>query len=69
MKDLGKVKTIIGWQIIRDLVIKSLKVSQSAYIRDLLKEENPTNCNTPTTPIKAGSTIKINKPNDYDKAN
>lgn len=54
MKDLGEVKTIIGWQISRDLSTRTIRVSQSAYIRDLLEEENLTNCNAPTIPMKAG---------------
>lgn len=35
----------------------------------MLREENLTNCNTFTTPIKVGLAIKINKPNNYNKAN
>ena len=69
MKDLDEVKTIIGWQITRDLSMKTIRFSQSAYIRDLLKEENLTNCNTLTIPMNAGLFIKIKEPDDYDKAN
>ena len=69
MKDLEEVKIIIGWQITRDLFIKTIRVSSSPYIRDLLKEENFTNCNALTTLMKASSFIKINKSDDYDKAN
>lgn len=32
IKDLGKVKVIIGWEIIRDLQTKILKIDQNAYI-------------------------------------
>lgn len=31
MKDLGKAKTIIGWDIIWDLLAKTLKINQKAY--------------------------------------
>ena len=68
MKDLGEVKTIIGWQITRNLSTRTIRVSQSAYIRDLLEEENLTNCNAPTIPMKAGSFIEMNEPDDYDEA-
>lgn len=68
MKDLGEVKTIIGWQITRDLATRTIKVSQSAYIRDLLEEENLTDCNAPTIPMKAGSSIEMSEPDDYDEA-
>lgn len=69
VQDLKEVKIIISWQIIRDLAIKTLKAGQSVYIRDLLKEKNFTNCNTSTILIKVGSLIKINKLNNYEKAN
>lgn len=69
MKELREVKTIIEWQIIRDLSTKTIRVSQLICIRDLLKEENLTNYNTLTIPIKFGLFIKINKPNNYNKAN
>ena len=69
MKNLGEVKTIIGWQITRNLSTRTIRVSQLAYIRDLLEEENLTNCNAPTIPMKAGSFIEMNEPDDYDEAN
>lgn len=57
MKDLGKVKTIIGWQITRDLVIGTIKIDQSAFIRDLIIEKAFINCNALVIPIKIGSVI------------
>ena len=67
MKDMGDVKTIIGWHVIRDRSTKILRIYQSAYIRDLLEEENLNDCNVATILMKAGSTIKMNEPNDYDE--
>ena len=32
VKDLGKVKTIIGWQITQDPVAQTMKIDQSAFI-------------------------------------
>lgn len=52
----------------RDLATRTIRVNQSAYIRDLLEEENLTNCNAPTIPMKADSGIEMNEPDDYDEA-
>lgn len=68
MNNLGKVKTIIGWQIMRDLATRTLRISQLAYIRDLLEKKNLTDCNAPTIPMKTGSAIEMNEPDDYEKA-
>ena len=40
MKDLGKAKKIIKWEITQDLVADTLKIDQKRYIQDLLKLEN-----------------------------
>lgn len=67
VKDLGETKTIIGWQITRDLMKGTLKIDQGAFIRDLLEEENMTDCNSVSIPMKAGSTIEMNEADDYDE--
>lgn len=37
MKDLEKVKSsIIRWQLTQDLVLGTMKIDQSAFIRDLV---------------------------------
>lgn len=54
MKDLGEVKTIIGWQITRDTATGTMKLDQSAFIRDLVIEEGPTDYNAKVIPVKAG---------------
>ena len=54
MKDLGEVKTIIGWQITRDTATGTMKLDQSAFIRDLVIEEGPTDCNAKVIPVKPG---------------
>lgn len=58
-KDLGEVKTIIGWQISRDTAMGTMKISQSAFIRDLVYEEKLTDCNANVIPMKAGSAIDM----------
>lgn len=68
VKDLGETKIIIGWQVTRDIEKGTLKIEQSACIRDLLEEEDPTDCKSVNIPMKAGSTIDMGEPNDYEKA-
>lgn len=63
------MKTIIGWRVIRDLYTKILRICQLVYIKDLLEEENLINCNAHTIPIKVGSAIEMNEPNNYNKTN
>ena len=66
VKDLGEVKTIIGWQITRNPSTQTLKIDQSSFIRDLVIEENLTNCNSNIIPMKAGSAIEMIKHDDYE---
>lgn len=51
-----------------DLATKTLRISQSSYIRDFFEERNLTNCNSPTILMKAGSFIEIDEPDSYEKA-
>ena len=67
MKDLSKIKTIIGWQITRDAATHTIKINQSAFIRDLVIEEKLTECNANVILIKTGLAIKIFNPDDYDE--
>lgn len=39
IKDLCKAKTIIKWEIIRDVKEKTLKIDQKRYIQDFLEAE------------------------------
>lgn len=68
MKNLKKVKTIISWQVKRDLGIRKFKIYQSVFIKNLVNKKNLINCNSPTIPIKAKSTIEMSKLNNYIKA-
>lgn len=67
MKDLGEVKTIIDWQITREPAAHTMKIDQSALIKDLVIEEGLTNCNANVIPIKAGSAIEITNLEDYQE--
>ena len=68
VKDLEEVKTIIGWQITRDLDTKTLKIDQSAFIHNLFKSENIANYNSVNIPMKARYFIDIQEPEDYKEA-
>ena len=67
-KDLGEVRTIIGWQIHRDSAAGTMKINQLAFIRDLVIEEGLTDCNANVIPMKAGSSIEMSDPEDYEEA-
>lgn len=69
MKDLEKVKTIIRWQINWDTVSEMIKISQSAFIRDLIIEEELTKCNTNVISMKTASAIKMTELEDYEEVN
>lgn len=66
VKDLGEVKTIIGWQITRNPSTQTLKIDQSSFICDLVIEKNLTNCNSNVIPMKAGFAIEMIEHNNYE---
>ena len=61
MKDLGKAKTIIGWEIIKDIEAGTLKSDQKRYIRDLLEAKEITSYHSTIPHIKAGSFISMDQ--------
>lgn len=65
MKDLGEAKTIIGWEITRDLQAKTLKIDQKGYIRDLLESEGMSSCHPTVLPMKAGSSLTLDQAGDH----
>lgn len=67
MKDLSEVKTIIRWQVTRDTAARTMKIDQSAFIRDLIIEEELIECNANFIPMKTGSSIEMPEPDDYNK--
>ena len=66
-KDLGEVKTIIGWQISQDIAAETMKIDLSAFIKDLVIEEGLTNCNATIISIKAGLAIDMPNANNYEE--
>ena len=69
MKDLGEVKTIIGWEITQDLTANTLKIDQKGYIQDLLKAKEMTFCHPTVLLVKAGSTFFLDQAGDHQQAN
>lgn len=67
IKDQGKAKTIIGWQITRNK--STMKIDQSAFIRDLVEDEGMRDCNPVSTPMKAGNFIDMQREDDYEEVN
>lgn len=65
MKDLGEVKTIIGWQITKNSTLGTMKIDQSVFIRNLVIKKGLTNCNATIILIKADSIIDMPDANDY----
>lgn len=59
IKDFGKVKTIIRWQIYEDFVAKIIKINQSVFVQDLMIEKNLIDSNANVTSMKTGSSIDM----------
>lgn len=67
IKDLGEVKTIIGWQITQRPSI--IKIDQLAFIHNHIKEEGMRDYNLVNTPMKAGNFIEMQDEDNYKKVN
>ena len=67
LKNLRKVKTIIGWQISRDTVLNIMKIDQLVFIKDLVIKKRLIEYNPNVIPIKVGSAIDISKVGDYEE--
>lgn len=61
MKDLGKAKTIIGWEITQDIQAGTLKINQKGYIQDLIESEEISLYYLIILPIKTDSTLTLNQ--------
>lgn len=57
MKDLGKTKTIIGWEILQDFSAGILKIDEKRYIRDFLESKKMASCHLTVLSVKAGFTF------------
>ena len=65
MKDLGKSKKIIGWEITQEKDI--LMINQKGYTRDLLESEEMTSCHATVLPVKVDSTFILNQVADHQQ--
>ena len=68
IKNLGEVKTIIGWQINQDTAVGTIKIHQSAFVQDLVIKEGLTDYNSNIIPMKAGLSIEMSEPENYGEA-
>ena len=59
---------IIRWEIDWNNIVGTIKIDQSAFIRDLVIKKEPINCNANLIPMKAGLSIEITDPKDYEEA-
>lgn len=69
MKDLGKAKTIIRWEITKDIEAKTLKIYQKKYIRDFLEAKEITSYYITVSSIKTRSFISMDQADDDNPAN
>lgn len=67
IKNLGKVKIIIGWQISQDTALGTIKIDQSIFFRGFIIKEGLKEWNANGIPIKAGFTINMEESEDYKK--
>ena len=54
MQDLGEASLILGIEISRNRAARTLSLSQSGYVRDLLKRHDMGECNAVLTPVEKG---------------
>jgi len=54
MKDMGAVKTVLGFEIVRDRKLKTLSISQSTYIAKIVEMAGLSDCRPSDTPMEAG---------------
>lgn len=68
LKNFDKAKTVIEWEIIRDLQAKSLKINQKGYIWDLLEAEKMNSYYPTIFSMKVESMFSFDQVVDYFKA-
>lgn len=68
IKDLGKTKTIIGWEITQNLTESTLKIDQKRHIQDLLEIEAMIFCHPTVLPLKAGSILLLDQADNHQQA-
>lgn len=61
------MNTIIDWQVTKDLYVNTMKIDQSGFIRDLMKKESISDCNSVNISMKASNFINIPEANNVEK--
>lgn len=69
IKDLDKAKTIIKWEITRDMDVRTLKNDRKKYISDFLETEKMISFYGIIPSIKAGYFIFMDPACNYNSAN
>ena len=67
MSDLGEAKTIIELRIVCDWNKRTLTLNQASYIEEVLLQEEMRDCSPVEVPMKPGSFITLDKPEDTDE--
>ena len=62
---MGEAKTIIGWEITRDLQVGRMKIDQKGYIQDLLESEGISSCHPIVLPMKAVSSLTFDQAGNH----
>lgn len=65
IKDLGKVKTIIKWEITQDFQAGIFKVDKKSYIHNLLEAKRKCLYHQTVFLIKIGYVFFLNQAEDY----
>lgn len=60
MNDLGDLKGILGMEIVRDRAKRTIKISQSAYLNQILQRFGMSNCKPVGTPME-GTLCRLSK--------
>ena len=67
MSNLGVAKTIIELQIVQDWNKHTLTLNQASYIEEVLLQEGMRDCSPVEVPMKPGSFITLDEPEDTDE--
>ena len=59
MKDLGELAYVLGVRVDQNPALKTIQLSQQAYITDMLEKFEMTNCKPVDTPME--SRVKLSK--------
>jgi hypothetical protein len=59
ISDLGEIKYLLGWEIIRDRSFRKLQIGQTKYCQELLERFNMRDCAPVTTPMDAGQQLSL----------